>query len=358
MMQQLPRRNARAISAKVKKDYNYRDIIEQNISLDEVGSVVLSKDDLDYDMTILKKIIDEKPLKDLKFLDFESVRYVDCVLNNRIDNTCFLVDDSLRVSREYIDLTKIKNIDLIIPLNYLVWGVKFNDRVRTYCFKYDHLDFIWYSSYNGNKELSYEDLIKINGSIESLDKLGLRTDIDKVYLVSDYLQSRTQFISGTESESNGKIFITPTILPYHNYCEKSGLVETVLNERNGVCMGISNLSTLLLNNPLLDVETESVNGSNHVWNKVLIDGKCYYFDNTWSITRSESPHPESLITLDFSRKYLLLGSDTLSAIGHHERSSSFVYTNAPVSNDDYGPHKYGKKFCYQRTPMVPSSRKK
>ena len=44
------------------------------------------------------------------------------------------MDDSLRKDREYIDLTILRNINLTIPLNYLMWGVKFNDSIETYCF--------------------------------------------------------------------------------------------------------------------------------------------------------------------------------------------------------------------------------
>ena len=42
--------------------------------------------------------------------------------------------------------------------------------------------------------------------------------------------------------------------------------------------------------------------------EVLIDGKYYYFDNTWSITRNENVSEEGLIALSFTKKYLLFGA--------------------------------------------------
>ncbi len=122
-------------------------------------------------------------------------------------------------------------------------------------------------------------------------------------------------------------------------------------------MSIANLSTLLLNNPVFDVETETVIGAEHVWNKVLIDGKYYYFDNTWAITRSEYGHPDGLITLKFSKKYLLFGNETALEIPAHRKESEFIYKNAGLSSSDYGNYDYNQKFTYQKKPIYHSYRK-
>lgn len=148
--------------------------------------------------------------------------------------------------------------------------------------------------------------LKYLKKIEELSKKYPKSDTDKVLLVSDYIQSQTQYIDGYESVSSQETFITPDFPKSDEYGKKSGLVETIINNNNGVCMGIANASTLLLNNPQMDVEVESVYGSSHVWNKVLIDGKYYYFDNTWSITRNENLSAEGLIALSFTRKYLYM----------------------------------------------------
>ena len=184
-----------------------------------------------------------------------------------------------------------------------------------------------YLSINGNTSLSLTDLKKIRKTIEELGNSSIKNDIEKVYYISDFLQSRTQFIYGRESESNGRIFVTPNFPQHEKYSPQfvHDTVENVLNNNNGICMSIANLSTLLLNNPVFDVETETVIGAEHVWNKVLIDGKCYYFDNTWAITRSEYGHPDGLITLKFSKKYLLFGNETALEIPAHRKESEFIY---------------------------------
>ena len=67
-----------------------------------------------------------------------------------------------------------------------------------------------YLSINGNTSLSLTDLKKIRKTIEELGNSSIKNDIEKVYYISDFLQSRTQFIYGRESESNGRIFVFPT----------------------------------------------------------------------------------------------------------------------------------------------------
>ena len=119
---------------------------------------------------------------------------------------------------------------------------------------------------------------------------------------------------------------------------------------------ISNASTLLLNNPQMDVEAESVYGCGHVWNKVLIDGKYYYFDNTWSITRNENMCEDGLVALSFTKKYLLFGKKTANAIGHHDPETVFIYDGI-ISEDDAIQMDYQQQFKYQEKPIYCSKRK-
>ena len=121
-------------------------------------------------------------------------------------------------------------------------------------------------------------------------------------------------------------------------------------------MGIANTSTLLLNNPQMNMEVESVYGCSHVWNKVLIDGKYYYFDNTWSITRNENMSEEGLIALSFSKKYLCFGQKTATAIGHHDPESTFIYDGI-ISEDDAIQTNYEQQFVYQKKPIYKSIKK-
>ena len=238
-------------------------------------------------------------------------------------------------------------------------GVKFNDSIETYCFLINNpqSNYLNPTSINGNKKLSYDDYVSISRKIEELSKFNCKNEKEKVALISDYIQSQTQYIDGYESVSSKGTFITPDFPEYIDYRSKSGLVETVINDNNGVCMGIANASTLLLNNPQVDLEVESVYGCSHVWNKVLIDGKYYYFDNTWSITRNENMSEEGLIGLSFTRKYLLFGQKTANAIGHHDPQSIFIYDDGVISEEDIDNINYQSKFVYQKGPIYRSKKK-
>ena len=359
-MVKLPRRrpsisNDRSL---IKKDYSYSDIIVNNIDANQINAIVITIDDLSASMDRLIELLNHDKEIQLKFKDFESVIFIDKILKSRIINKAFLMDDSLRKDREYIDLTILRNISLTIPLNYLMWGVKFNDSIETYCFLINNTqsDYLNPTSVNGNEKLSYDDYICILRKIEELSKINSKSDKEKVALISDYIQSRTQYIDGYESLSSKGTFITPDFPEYNDYRRKSGLVETVINDNNGVCMGIANTSTLLLNNPQTDVEVESVYGCSHVWNKVLIDGKYYYFDNTWSITRNENMSEEGLIALSFTRKYLLFGQKTANAVGHHDPQSIFIYDGV-ISEEDMDNINYQSKFVYQKGPIYRSRKK-
>lgn len=269
--------------------------------------------------------------------------------------TIKLVDDGQRVSREYMDLTKLKHVDVRIPLTYLMWGVKFNDLVKIYDYVSFYNNEIWAdsSSSNCNRNISLENLKKIRSVLQNLERYNPKSTEEKVYLVSDYIQSRTQFIQNSESVSSRGTFVTPTCSG-----NDSGLVETVNNDGYGVCVGITNLSTLLLNNPTFDTETESTFGDHHAWNKVLVDGKYYYFDTTWNITRSNDPCESGLITLSFQDKFLLFGKDTALTIGHHNQQNLSIYNNGLLSDDDYSKlAEYSSKFDYNQVPKYKSYKK-
>lgn len=352
----LPKRRKQIIVP--KKDYLYGDILSKNISLDKINAVIFSSEDLALNMDKMRELVNNG--LEVKCFDFESVQFLDKLLTEKVDNRVVLVDDSLRINRDYIDLTKIHNIDVVIPFTYLMWGVKFNDSVKTYCFQFynGQSNYINYNSKNGNEELSLEDLKKIRNKLIELSKYNCHSDVDKVLLISDYIQSRTQFIDAYETQSTRGVFVVPSIPKYDIYCKKSGLVETVHNNHNGVCMGISNYSTMLLNNDILDVECESLTGSGHVWNKVLIDGKYYFFDNTWSITRSDKFHEDGLITLEFSNNYLLFGANTGEEIGHHHIESIPVYCDKVLAENDYPNVSYESQFEYLKEPIYKSYLKK
>ena len=131
-----------------------------------------------------------------------------------------------------------------------MWGIKFNNQIDTHCFLIPNIKagYLNPTSINGDEKLSYEDFIKIRKKIEELARISNNNPADKVFLISDYIQSQTKYIDGYVSNSSVGTFITPEFPQFDEYRKYSGLVETVLNKNNGICIGIANLSTLLLNN--------------------------------------------------------------------------------------------------------------
>ena len=155
-------------------------------------------------------------------------------------------------------------------------------------------------------------------------------DIEKIILISNFLQNNVQFVDKNNiSSCLGRTYITD-----------SGDINVGLNVYDplnvifnhfGVCEGIANASSILLNNPFMNVNVGGVCGDNHAWNWVLIDGKYYYFDNTWFITRNPNQFPESLKASSFDSSYLLFGTSTAKAIGHHNPDS----ITPEIEMDDY-----------------------
>lgn len=352
-MLELPKRTEK-VNMKIKHEYSYSEILTQKVQLDQVWQIVLSKEDLDLDMTKLIELLNNR-FVEIWCMDYESVVFLNHILKNKVLNRVYLVDDGMHINRSYIDLTKLNNVNVYVPLTYLLWGVKFNGEVKTYSttakFRGEH---ITCDPANSNRKISEADLLKVREISEMLAKYNPKNDVEKVMLVSDYIQSRTQFIESVQTPSIRGTFITPDITT----CS-TGLVETVVNNGYGVCVGISNLSTLLLNNEIFQSETETMVGNGHAWNKVLIEGKYYYFDSTWCITRSDNPCNDGLITLSFQRKYLLFGKNTASDIGYHQATNIGVYSNGVLSEDDYNKAvTYHQQFSYNQKPMYRSLRKK
>ncbi len=318
--------------------YNYIDIIFNKLQsqITSCSIICLSQDMLFLNMQLLLDII-KKYRVTIRCYDYASLIYLDKLLNRPIYNHVILIDDGKMISREYIDITKLKNIRPIVPLVYLGWGLKFNDFIATYCFK-EYLNFshrFVYVSFNGNDILSLTNMKKIYEKIEKLNFMQPKNDAEKIYLVSDYLQSQVSYYDSPATE------------------RISGLVETILNYKAGICVGIANLTTLLLNNAIMQVEVEGVCGNFHAWNKVGIGNSSYYVDNTWSITRGANS-VNKCFTKKFNDEFLLTGSTNPEQIPE----TTFIYQERKLAQEDYSKLNYEKQFTYQDVPRILSLSKK
>ena len=345
------------IDCPVQKDYSYSYLVNNNVDPKNIASIILSIEDLKYPLDKMFNLLKNNSRVRLIFKDFESAIFVDSFMEEDLTNNMFLLDDGKMRSREYIDLTKLKRIKLVVPLTYSMWGVKFDNELPVYCYLDTCLGYMDYSSNNSNRSLLKKDINFIKEKVQELSKFKTASTYHNVCLMSDFIQSRTQYINSRESVAGRDVFVTPEIPDNSGYWDRRGKIETVFNNKNGVCTGISNLSTMLLNNDVFRIQCESVLGDYHSWNRVLVDGKWYYFDNTWCITRTDTPHKDALITLKFCNKYLMFGKKRADRMGYHKPMTDFIYGNG-VSDTDCPEQSYSSKFVYHKKPPYSSYIKK
>lgn len=261
--------------------------------------------------------------------DYDCLKFIEDNLPDYSNFELAIVDDTKNMDRSYIDLDYFQKSPIILPLVYSTWDVKASTDLNVSC--YQNSENLYPVRPPGTETLSLESLKKIRKTICELgEKYQGCTDREKIILISNYLQNLVQYVNQDNiSEGQKGIYIT----------DSQGIVvdrnvhaaDNVLFNYFGVCEGIANASTLLLNNPTLNVDARSVFGSNHVWNVIQLDGKYYYMDNTWNITRNPNQYPESLKASSFNSDYLLFGQDTADAIGHHISDTIIP----PIEKDDY-----------------------
>ena len=228
-------------------------------------------------------------------------------------------------------MTKFTKNRFYIPLSYFMWDVKFDKTCNIYCFRTVFNDNM--SSVNGDEMLSkeiYKNILKKIKEIMGNEKRDNLTDLEKCILVSNYLQRNVQYVAGLESEAD-KIYVVDAKTEEVTRA-KVGSVNSVINENYGLCMAIANTTTLMLNNPVLNVNIRSLKGDSHVWNLVDIDKKLYYIDNTWNITRNKNRVNDALKATSFTDEYLLFGENKAINIGYHNTES---YINGDITMEDY-----------------------
>lgn len=326
----MPDLPSRRINNKVKHNtYKLKDFIGKNeefIKTAKTGAILVDYETVINNIDLLRKIIVLLDINQINCLDYESAIYLEEHLKEPVDLS--LVDDYQTKDRSYIDTTKFTKHKFYIPLSYFMWGIKFNESCNIYCMRSSLNDNMFSS--NGDTILYKDTLLKIKEIINSIQNQTL-SDLDKYILVSNYIQSKVQYVeSGLKSHAD-KVYIIDAN-PKDVTSEKVGSIETVINENYGLCMAIANTTTLLLNNPIFKLNVRSIYGDSHVWNIVTIDNKTYYIDNTWAITRNKNRVEEALKATSFSSDYLLFGLITANNIGHH---NSICYSSNNLETADY-----------------------
>lgn len=309
--------------------YKLKDFIHQSdefIKLAKTTTILVDYDTAVHHLDLLKHILSLLKISQINCLDYESALFLESHLEE--DVALALVDDYENKDRSYIDTTKFVRHRVYVPLSYFMWDIVFQDSCNIRCMRLDENDTM--ASINGDNILYRKILEELKKIIEDIDAKEL-TDLDKCILVSNYLQSKVQYVGEGGKAYADKVYVVDA-------CEedtipsKVGSISSVIQENYGLCIAIANATTLLLNNPVFNVNVRSVYGSSHAWNVVVLDGRKYYMDNTWAITRNSNRVSGALKATSFSDNYLLFGDDKAKKIGQHD---SKTYLNGDLASSDF-----------------------
>lgn len=261
--------------------------------------------------------------------DYDCLKYIHDLMKNKLEIQLALYDDGENKDRSYIDMNYFEKCDLIIPYSYILWNPKLNEKPLV-CQGF-HMEFDNPLLIQNCKALSLEMIKRTKEIIVKLwEKYKDCNDLEKTIIISNYIQNLVQFIEPNNiSEGPKGIYITDSKGIEISFEVHSP--ETVLLHHYGVCEGIANATTILSNNPLMNLNVRTVRSNGHVWNQILMNGQYYYLDNTWNITRNPNQYTESLKASSFCDDYLLFGSKKSQIIGHHDPFSVIQ----PLAEEDY-----------------------
>ncbi len=319
-----------------KKPYELKELYQMNDQeiRNSCNGVYCDKETIEKDLgTFIKTILLLDDPDFIKCRDYESALMVNEVFKkNNKKVPIYLIDDQEQKDRSYIDVTQFDN--LIIPPSYVMWGVKFNDSVNVS----DYTDALGDPKSDQGIITTYDrELISEVKRLASMIREfePNLTDTEKVILVSNYLQKYFQYIDGKkDSYVKDEAFVLNDLdsLPYQATEQDISNPKTALFNNFGVCRTFAAVTTLLCNNPYLNLNVRSVRVGDHAWNVINLDGLLYNIDNTRAITRSEGRMEQALKTTKFSKDYLLFGQDTSNNFNHEPLKS---YANREISKMDF-----------------------
>jgi len=234
-----------------------------------------------------------------------------------------LIDDFKTKDRSDVIPTRLAKGTRIssIPNSYIQWGAK--NKMLKYGFHYiDGVPISLRDSADMPRYYPSEDaLAEIDKVISGFSKIPDLTLIDKVVLVSNYLQRHVQFVSGKISEAvDGKYKCED-----YSYEKYGGIdtVDNVLFDRIGKCNCISRTMMLMLNNPKMNVNCRIASTFDHSFCTIYDDesGELYCVDPTWCISRNPNRFAETLKASKFCDEYLMIGKDKLATMSHHDNKN-------------------------------------
>lgn len=306
--------------------------ISSNLYIDNFR---LFKDNID----LIKYELSKKDKEYIRFYteDYEVAKCVEDNFNTEGMNVeVALIDDHEMKDRNYINTEEFEKTKIFLPMSYLLWMKDIT--------KDQFITNVQNKSSNAPQAcnminiMSCEELKRVKEVIKELEsKCKDLSDLEKIIVVSNYIQSRTQFTEENGIAHADHVYVIDTKDAIVDH-DAIGSGPNVILNKFGLCCGISSATTLLLNNENLRVNAHNDKDNYHIWNYVKLGDKWYYIDNTWNITRNKNRYPESLKAKEFSDEYLLFGTDKASVIGHHDSLASTPL----IEKDDYNREEIDK----------------
>ena len=271
-----------------------KDMSKEDI-LNRCSDIIVDKNSLMNNMKLFLEYSKIIRIRNILSLDYESSIILDDLNKKGLFNRdqVFLIDDYKQIDRSYIDITKLKNIRLVVPNTYAMWEIKFNDKLYCYQYLYNNkaIENDTFSGYYDKETLL--EVERISLMIKDFD--DNLTDVEKIILVSNYLQKYCQY-KDDKSISEKEL----------------GDSKTALFKGIGICRTFADATTLLSNNPYLNLKVRNVRSEKqpiHVWNIIELNGISYQIDNSRAISNGEYTDKSLLRTDKFNKEYLLFGEN-------------------------------------------------
>lgn len=294
--------------------------------LNKCSGIIVNKKSILEDTNLFISLSKITRINNIIASDYESALIINELKNKNLitKDSIYLLDDMELKDRSYIDTTLFKNINLVIPNTYVMWNVKYDEKVYAY-------QYLYKNNLPGSDVFSgyydKETITEINRIASMIKDFSSNlTDVEKIILVSNYLQMYGEY---KNIDNNTKLTE-----------EELGNPKTLLLNNIGVCRTFSDATTLLLNNPYLRLNVRNVHsdlntkGEIHVWNTVLLDDKLYQIDNSRAVSRGDNKFDNKLKQTKFNIDYLLFGENYSRKI-NHEKISFNINLKYPLSLENF-----------------------
>ncbi len=245
------------------------------------------------------------------------------VKDMRVTKEFHLLDDFQNRDRSYINGKKLVGSTRFrsMPNSYIQWG----KTKRSLNYGYTYIGNVAVSQ---TEPADSSDFSPSDRALDEIDKIISEfltipnlTFVDKVVLVSNYLQANIQFVEGRISHTAVGDYVCEDYseAKYHGV----NSVDNVIFDKIGKCNCIARTMMLMLNNPKMNVNCRIADCTEHAYCSVYDDSTqdLYVTDPTWCITHNSNRFPGTLKASSFSDEFILIGQDKLSTLEYHNTSN-------------------------------------